>query len=207
MSEYDSQNFVIMVPQHRGWSQLIEATYGEKAKRITRYAIKKEPGVFDQEKLEKAAAALPDEYDMQLIDEPLFHLCRGQEWSKDLVSNYKDYKSYRELGIGVVVLKDGIPVSGASSYAVYCGGIEIEIDTREDHQRRGLAYACGARLILECLNRGLYPSWDAHNLASAALAEKLGYHFDYEYPAYEIYGCEKTSMDENHEARTMKREP
>ena len=79
-------------------------------------------------------------------------------------------------------------VSGASSYTSYEGGIEIEIDTRKDHRRRGLAYACGARLILECLDRGLYPSWDAQNLWSVALAEKLGYHFDHEYAAFEVYG-------------------
>lgn len=41
--------------------------------------------------------------------------------------------------------------------------------------RRGLATACAARLLLACLERGLYPSWDAANPASAALAEKLGY--------------------------------
>ena len=50
----------------------------------------------------------------------------------------------------------------ASSYTVYRGGIEIEIDTHPDHRRRGLARACGAALMLECLKRGLY-SWDAQN--------------------------------------------
>ena len=79
-------------------------------------------------------------------------------------------------------------VAGASSYSSYRGGIEVEIDTREDQRRRGLAYVCGARLILECCSRSLYPSWDAHNLWSVALAEKLGYHFDHSYTAYETEG-------------------
>lgn len=74
-------------------------------------------------------------------------------------------------------------VSGASSYTVYRDGIEIEIDTREDERRKGLALACGARLILECLACGRYPSWDAHNKGSLALAEKLGYHPDGTYPS------------------------
>lgn len=52
--------------------------------------------------------------------------------------------------------------------------------------RQGLAFACGARLILECLQRGLYPSWDAQNEGSLALARKLGYHFDHAYTAFEI---------------------
>ena len=43
-------------------------------------------------------------------------------------------------------------------------------------------------LILACLEQEIYPGWDAHNLASRALAEKLGYHFLREYVSYEIYG-------------------
>lgn len=93
---------------------------------------------------------------------------------------------YQKYGLGAVILKDGETVSGASSYSGYRDGIEIEIDTKEAYRRKGLAYICGAKLILECLERGLYPSWDAQNKWSVALAEKLGYHFDYEYPAYEI---------------------
>ena len=89
-------------------------------------------------------------------------------------------------GLGVVVCKTGTVVSGASSYSRYDGGIEIEIDTRPDCRRQGLALVCGARLILECLKKNLYPSWDAQNKASVALAEKLGYHYCHTYPAIEI---------------------
>ena len=77
-------------------------------------------------------------------------------------------------------------VSGASSYSRYKNGIEIEIDTKAEFRQKGLAYACGAKLILECLSRNLYPSWDAQNKISVALAEKLGYHYDHEYTAYEV---------------------
>ena len=77
-------------------------------------------------------------------------------------------------------------MAGASSYSRYKDGIEIQIDTREEHRRRGLAFACGAKLILECLERNLYPSWDAQNMWSAGLAEKLGYRYSHTYTAYEI---------------------
>jgi len=76
----------------------------------------------------------------------------------------------------------------ASSYSSYKGGIEIQIDTREDCRRKGLATVCGARLILECLSRDLYPSWDAQNQWSVSLAGKLGYRFDHAYIAYEVSG-------------------
>ena len=77
-------------------------------------------------------------------------------------------------------------VSGASSYSRYLEGIEIEIDPKKEYRRKGLAYACGARLILECLERGLYPSWDAHNMGSVRLAEKLGDCLEGEYEVWEV---------------------
>ncbi len=184
--ESSKQNFIIMVPQTEEWSHLIEECYGNRAARVTRYAIKKEPGVFIRERLEAAVRALPAGYTLHMIDETIFRMCQENNWSRDLVSQYPFYEDYARLGMGTAVLAGEELVAGASSYSRYREGIEIEIDTREDHRRKGLAYACGAQLILNCLDRGLYPSWDAQNKWSVALAEKLGYHFECEYPVYEI---------------------
>ncbi|MDO5409969.1 MAG: GNAT family N-acetyltransferase [Lachnospiraceae bacterium] len=191
------QEFVIMVPQSRGWSVLIEEHFGEKARKVKRYAIKKEMNVFDRKKLEQivtGASSLPAGYSLQLIDEALYHQCKKEDWCRDLVSQYADYEMYRKYGLGVVVVKDGEIISGASSYSSYTDGIEIEIDTKKEHRGKGFALLCGAGLILECLDRNLYPSWDAQNLWSAALAEKLGYHYDHAYDAYEIWGW-KSEVD------------
>lgn len=186
---YDPQQkaFRIMVSRDRAIDGCIEACYQEKAKKVTRYAIKKEPGIFDKERLQSFTDRLPSEYDMKMIDEALFLRLSKIDWCRDFVIQYQDYNRYKKYGMGVVILKDGEPVSGASSYSGYLGGIEVEIGTREDFRRKGLACICWAKLVLECMERGLYPSWDAQNLWSAALAQKLGYHFDKEYPAYEIY--------------------
>ncbi len=185
--EWCKQDFMIMVPQNQGWADEIEAVYGTRAKKVMRYAIKKEQGIFDREYLKDIIEALPKEFSLHIIDEVLFKGCRSQPWSRDLVAQYSSYRKYPKWGLGVVAVKDGEIVSGASSYSSYRGGIEIEIDTREDQRRKGLALACGAKLILACMDRGLYPSWDAQNKASVALAEKLGYHFSHEYMAYEIW--------------------
>lgn len=184
--EEGGREFMIMVPQSGGWEELIEEHFQEKAKKVTRYAIKKEPDVFDRAALEEAAAGLPEGYTLKMMGEELFRKCGEIPWCRDWVAQYDTYESYRRYGLGAVILKDGEPVSGASSYSGYRGGIEIEIDTRQDYRRKGLACVCGAKLILECLNRGWYPSWDAQNKWSVALAEKLGYHFDHEYTAYEV---------------------
>ncbi len=81
---------------------------------------------------------------------------------------------------------------GATPYTRYKEGIEIEVDTVEEERRNGLATAVSAALILQCLDEGLYPSWDAQNMNSVHLAEKLGYEFDHEYTAYEVSGEERT---------------
>ena len=65
-------------------------------------------------------------------------------------------------------------------------GIEIEVDTIESERRKHLATVACSALILRCLDEGLYPSWDAQNMGSVHLSEKLGYEFDHEYVAYEV---------------------
>ena len=180
------QNFMIMIPQNDSWKNLIIDFYGKKATVISRYAIKKEPDIFDKEKLEKAVASLPEQYTLSMIDEHLYQMCKAESWSADLVSQFPSYENYCKFGLGAVICKQNIIISGASSYSRYKEGIEIEIDTREEYRRKGFAYVCGAKLILECLKRNLYPSWDAHNKGSVALAEKLGYHYSHTYTAIEI---------------------
>ena len=95
-------------------------------------------------------------------------------------------KGNKYLGAGYAALQGNALVCGASSYADWPGGVEIEIDTHPAHRRRGLARACAAALMLDCLSRGLYPSWDAANPVSAHLAQTLGYIAAGAYPVYEL---------------------
>ncbi len=180
-------DFRVMVPEDEAWAQMIEKVYKGHCKRVIRYAIKKEPDIFDRGKLKWYASTLPEGCSLQLIGEREYQQCMELGWAADLVAAFPTWSAYQDMGLGVVVVRDGEILAGAASYSVYEEGIEIEIDTREDQRRQGFATACGAQLILECLDRGLYPSWDAQNLWSVGLAEKLGYHFDQEYVAYEVW--------------------
>lgn len=194
-----TREFVIMVPplkeEGEGWAREIEQAYGGNCKRVERYAIKKEPGIFDKGHLARIAGSLKEGYELKLIDKEIFQQTKKSQWSVDFTSQFSDYGDYQERGLGAAVLAGGELVAGASSYTVYQGGIEIEIGTREDYRRKGLASACGAKLVLECMERGLYPSWDAQNWWSVKLAEKLGYHFDRAYPAYEVYKLRQDTGD------------
>lgn len=177
----------LLVPRDAAWAALLEAYFGARVTRFLRYATKKEPDVFCTEQLRAYVATLDARYELRLFDEHCFLLARQESWSADLCSQFWDYPDYSRRAVGVAILHGGALVAGASPYAVYDGGIEIEIDTKPEYRRQGLATVCGARLILECLRRGLYPSWDAHDKRSLALAEKLGYHLAHPYVAYELH--------------------
>ena len=98
---------------------------------------------------------------------------------------FRDVTEYLQKG-DLLVINDSRVIPARMYGVKEESGIEIEVDTRNDCRRRELAQVCCAALILECLQRGLYPSWDAQNPFSVALAEKLGYHFSHTYPAYEV---------------------
>lgn len=182
--------FVIMVPQDERWAELIEECFSD-ARKVTRYAIRKDT-VFDREKLAETASKLPEGYELKKIDSDIYDLCVQDPVTADFVSAFGSKEKYLELGRGMVILKDGKFVSGASSYTRYKEGIEIEVDTIVPERRKGLASIVCSALILSCLDEGLYPSWDAHDMNSVQLARKFGYEFDHEYTAYEVSSDQRT---------------
>ena len=179
---HDYGSFVILTPQNKEWADLIESSL-PKAEKHTRYAIKKNT-VFDKASLQKKAGSLPEGYVIRKIDSDLYEECLKNPLFEDFVSVFESKEQYLAIGRGFVITKNGKIVSGASSYSRYLDGIEIEVDTLEEERRKGLASIACSKLILSCLDDGLYPSWDAANMESVKLAEKLGYEFSHEYSVY-----------------------
>lgn len=176
--------FVIMTPQNEEWAEMIEKCYPD-AKKVTRYAIRKDTR-FDVNKLQDMVKMLPDGYELKPIDAMLYDKCLESPATADFVSAFESKDKYLECGRGMVILKDGEIVAGASSYTRYKEGIEIEVDTVKAERRKHLATVACSALILNCLKEGLYPSWDAQNKKSVHLAEKLGYEYWHDYVAYEV---------------------
>ncbi|MCR4657730.1 MAG: GNAT family N-acetyltransferase [Lachnospiraceae bacterium] len=182
--------FIIMVPQNKEWEACIEECFPD-AKRVVRYAIKKDTQ-FDRNLLKDMVNRLQAEYELKNIDENIYDMCLSDPVTRDFVSSFESKEKYLDIGRGAVIIKSGRIVAGASSYTRYNEGIEIEVDTVEEERRKGLATVVCASLILRCLDEGLYPSWDAQNMNSVRLAQKLGYEFDHEYTAYEVSDGERT---------------
>ena len=182
LAAFKPEGYVGMVPPDEKWAALIEEFWPD-ADRVTRYAIKKD-AKFDRAKLERIVASLPEGYELKRIDGDIYDMLIEDELFCDTVSHFESKEQYLSIGRGFAVMKDGRPVSVASSYTVYREGLDIEIDTAEDERRKGLASAAGAALILSCMDDGLAARWDAANTDSVHLAEKLGYEFSHEYPCY-----------------------
>ncbi len=177
---------VIMAAREKEWMDALGTVFGERARPVLRYATQRTPEAFDRARLEGYAKSLPKGVQIVPIDAYWYEKVLASPWAADFVSQFGSAERFMREGIGYLAVLEGEIVSGASSYVACEEEIEVQIDTREDFRRQGLARACGARLILSCLERNRYPSWDAMNLESLKLAECLGYCLACEYPVWEV---------------------
>ena len=153
---------------------------------FTRYAFKDEAD-FDDKVLKNIVEQLSKQLVIEVINSKTYQELAQEEWSLDLQGNFATFKDFQEAGVlGFVIRKGEEIVAGVSTALVYQKAIEIEIATKPVYQQQGLAAVLGAKMILESLQRSVFPLWDAHNEASKKIAEKLGYQCLGAYPAYEL---------------------
>ncbi len=185
LPDFHASSLLLMIAREDGWWPLLQEAYPHGAF-CTRYAFGKYSGCFDPDLLSHYAKSLPSGYSMRRIDRTLYRAILQQDWCRDFCSQFSGWEQFKTHGAGFVATLGDEICAGASSYSFYNQGIEIEVDTKETHRRKGLAQACCARLILDCLARGRYPSWDAANLASVHLAQKLGYQISRAYKTFSV---------------------
>lgn len=164
------------------WSNIIESIYNdfEKSKR---YSLKKEKDIFNKQKLKEFCENLNSEYEVKTIDERIYKLIKADDEDPKQMKITDDYMN---KGIGVCCFREDEIVGICSSNIIYKDGIEINIRVKEGYKHKGIGTAMASKLILMCLEKGIYPSWDAANLTSLELAKKLGYSYDSEYNIYKI---------------------
>lgn len=180
------QDVWVVVPPDEPWQRLVQQVHQERARPVTRYATRR-TGDFDVARLRRLAQSLASGYTLSPITAPLYGALVASPL-RDLCRHFSGAEDFLRRGVGFCVLEEGRPCAGAASYSVYGHGIEIEVDTLESHRRQGLATAACARLVLECLNRGLCPNWDAASQESLQLAQKLGYTPGHAYHALLLQG-------------------
>lgn len=140
---------------------------------------------MDYNYIKSLISNLAPEYELRKIDK---EITQSEFFTKTLyfIDCYESEDDFLNRGFGYCILHGERVVCCATSYSIYDGGIEIEIDTDREYRQKGLATVAGAAIIIDCLDRGLYPSWDAGNLISVELAKNLGYVMERPYDTYGI---------------------
>mgnify|MGYP001815351312 CR=1 FL=1 len=158
-----------------GWEELVQSIHGNKMIEMPRYAFTSE--ALDLAYLRSLASRLPDGYRPVQMDLDLARRLGAEEsrFAEDHMVNFDSPEDFVARGFGFCLLRGDQIASVATTFAICSKGIEIQINTREEHRRKGLATAVAAHLILHSLEQGLDPNWDAANESSVGLATKLGY--------------------------------
>lgn len=168
------------------WKKLIETIHEKRIEKFDRFEFEKNPEQFDSEHLQGYLASLPEGYELKKMDESLVNEDSLQELSPEFTGLFDSTQDFLNRGLGFCIVHKGQVVSGASSYSIYTNGLEIEVATDTDHRKMGLATAVSSALILDCLDKGIYPNWDAANPESLNLGKKLGYILKQRYDTYYI---------------------
>lgn len=137
---------------------------------------------------------IPEGYRLAGMDEAAF-----EQHPFSHGENYSCWGAFRAEGSGAAVDYGGEIVAAASSFLSLDGEVEMDISTKEAHRRKNLATACTARMLEDCMERGITVHWDAQNDISRHLAEKFGFEAETE---YSVYWLPKSSSDKTKQSLT-----
>jgi GNAT superfamily N-acetyltransferase len=125
-------------------------------------------------------ASVPVGLSVRPVAQETFDSCA---WQDPLRSIFGTASGYLERSIGFLLL-DGRRIL-SEAHAFFWGDtvVEIGVITAEGHRGLGYASIVSAYLVRACESRGYATYWGCHvdNLASAAVARKLGYRIENKY--------------------------
>lgn len=177
-------DYKIIISEDTKWQDFLHQQVGLIS--FTRYSFKDKAN-FQVEFLNDLVSQLEKGCNIVPIDNRIYDCFSEEEWSQDLQGDFESYQDFTlKGGFGFVILKNKELIAGISSGLVYHGSVEVEVATRPNEQGNGFAKKLGAAMILESLNRDMFPLWDAHNEASKKVAEFLGYELVEPYEAFEL---------------------
>lgn len=175
------QPYNLFMSASAGWAEAFKQQYGERFVLIERYSFSSEK--MSIEHVKKLCRASAFAKDVSRMDAALVERVSGQEHFID-VSDFESPADFEERGIGFYVETGGKIIGAAYSSLVCNTSIEVSLFVEEEYRRQGIATVLSANLIRWCLEHNMDAHWDAANLESCKLAEKLGYVSTGNYQAY-----------------------
>jgi GNAT superfamily N-acetyltransferase len=162
-----------VTPQTRDWRSRLQHEFG------TRIAVQPftdfSAASIDPLHLTDLIEGISHGFRLRQIDRPLVEKMPADLGNDYFFEAFHSVDDFLVRGIGFCIVQGGRIVSAATSMARSNRAIDIEIETAEEFRKQGLGSVVAARLVLECLERGIEPRWLAANVVSERLALKLGY--------------------------------
>lgn len=165
------------VPTSREWEAMLLADHGDRLVVIPRRSF--HFGLASRWSAADIATSAPPDVKLVAIDAALAERIDSEmDWG--IGRFWGGYDRFTAGGFGFCAMIGDAIASFAFSVEVSGRLTNIGVGTAPAYRRRGLAVLTCAAFITESLHRGLLPTWDsdAANLASVALAKRLGFEED-----------------------------
>jgi GNAT superfamily N-acetyltransferase len=164
--------YTLFMPSSPGWIEAGKRMYGERLVGFERHSYSSQQ--ISVEHLDRLCSSLEFGQDVKRMDLMFAAPLWNQDHFVDL-SAFDSAEDFVERGIGFYLERNGTAVGAAYSSLVCSLGIEVSLFVSEEYRRRGIATALASRLLKWCVENQARANWDAANLESCRLAEKLGY--------------------------------
>lgn len=173
--------YQLIMPSSLGWAEAVMAAFPQRVCSFPRFSFSS-AGLSAQH-LQTLKAANSFNGTVQHMERSFVESVWQQDHFVDL-SDYDSVEDFLERGIGFCAFQ-GADLAGAAYASLVCSqGIEVSIFVQPEYRRKGAATLLASHLLLWALENGLDAHWDAANLESCQLAEKLGYQPAGSYVAY-----------------------
>ena len=170
------------------WDAVIEKVYQGRSLEISQQYVYTLPADTRPEYFQRKPVIAPE---IKRIDRELFGdleiMSREFLFSK-LNKFWGDAEAFMRGGFGYVLLVNEEIISLCFSGFVAGNMHVIDIETKAAHQKKGYAEKVAQAYIADCIDRRFQPYWDCmvENIASARLAEKLGFKKSHLYTLYSL---------------------
>jgi len=130
---------------------------------------------LDASELKRLAGGAHAAYEILPLDAGLLSRVSQNRDQTETEHAFRSDAELLESGFGYCAVQEDRVRSVAVTFTRSSSAVEAQINTHQEHRRRGLATATCASLVLRALEEGLEPHWSAANRRSEGLAEKLGF--------------------------------
>lgn len=176
----------VVIPESEEWFDALQEC-GLALRRVTRYHTRLPESGLDERVLREISEGVKLRDGVRIVraGEREYEDLQACEWEGSFVSNFHNLEDFLQNGFACCIYVGDELASAASTFGCYSAGWELQIATAPKFRRQGFAAAAAAGFLLECMRRGKRPHWDAANLTSVRIAQKLGFEYDGEYFAIE----------------------